>query len=54
MIGDFNEIVLASKMKGGVFVSSRVRLLQDCFDDSELMDLKMVGNKFTWQWSMYG
>lgn len=54
LIGDFNEVLLASECKGGSFVHSRARLFQDCLNACNLSDVKVVGSGFTWQRSRHG
>lgn len=54
MLGYFNEVMLASETKGGSFIANRAQLLLDCFVHYGLDDLKVVGQKFTWQRSIHG
>lgn len=53
-MGDFNEITLVSKVKGGAFVLSRARILHECLDHCGPADLHVVDSKFTWQRSAIG
>ena len=43
VLGDFNEITMASEFKGGARVSSRANAFHDCLDDCSLIDMSAMG-----------
>jgi hypothetical protein len=49
VIGDFNDILLPSEHKGGVFSMSKADLFARNIDRCGLIDLGAFGTKFTWQ-----
>ncbi|KAK2392667.1 hypothetical protein QL285_066003 [Trifolium repens] len=48
-IGDFNDILLPSEQKGGVFSTSKADIFASNVDKCGLIDLSSFGTKFTWQ-----
>jgi hypothetical protein len=48
LIGDFNETVLPSEQRSGIFNTSRATLFADFMDICNLLDLTTIGGKFTW------
>ncbi|XP_016195762.1 uncharacterized protein LOC107636788 [Arachis ipaensis] len=53
-IGDFNEILLSSEVKGGNFVSRKVDRFRALLDECGLIDLGAHGSLFTWFRHMQG
>lgn len=49
LLGDFNEILLPSEQRGGLFSSSRADAFAACLDACSLMDMDYFGSNFTWQ-----
>ena len=54
VVGDFNEVCLESELKGCSFIPSRANLFSDCLNYCGLVDLHVVGGKYTWQSSIQG
>ena len=54
VLGDFNEIVMASEVKGGAWVSSRAKAFRDCLDHCGLIDMGAMGSFFTWKRCVQG
>lgn len=48
LIGDMNEILFPSEVRGGEFHPNRAQRFATVLDDCNLIDLGMVGGKFTW------
>ncbi|KAL4374459.1 hypothetical protein AHAS_Ahas05G0183900 [Arachis hypogaea] len=53
-IGDFNEILLSSEVKGGNFVSRRAERFGALLDECGLIDLGAHGSLYTWFRHMQG
>ncbi|KAL4395796.1 hypothetical protein AHAS_Ahas01G0027700 [Arachis hypogaea] len=53
-IGDFNEILLSSEVKGGNFVSRRAERFGALLDECGLIDLGAHGSLYTWFKHMQG
>jgi len=49
LLGDFNEILLPSEQRGGIFSQSRANKFSQVIDDCNLLDLHSFGRKYTWQ-----
>lgn len=49
LIRDFNEIILPSEQKGGLFYPSRANRFNNVLHSNNLIDLEYYGTKFTWQ-----
>ncbi|KAK7396803.1 hypothetical protein VNO78_17962 [Psophocarpus tetragonolobus] len=49
IIGDFNDILLASEQHADIFNHSRAEAFASVLDDCSLMDLGFFGCNFTWQ-----
>ena len=54
VVGDFNEVLSETEVRGGEFVANRAGLFRDCIDQCELIDIGAIGSKFTWQRSLHG
>lgn len=54
LMGDFNDILLPSEQRGGVFSLVRAEAFSGVLNDCGLMDLEFVGSKFTWQKNCVG
>lgn len=48
LMGDFNEILVPSEVRGGNFSLSRATKFSNSMEDCNLLDLGAVGNAFTW------
>lgn len=48
LLGDFNEILLPSEVRGGIFCSSRARKLVEVLESCTLVDLGASGSRFRW------
>nr|KYP37749.1 hypothetical protein KK1_041039 [Cajanus cajan] len=48
VIGDFNEIISADEVRGGIFVPYMVARMINVIDTCQLMDIGCSGTKFTW------
>src|ERR1044072_1932414 len=48
LIGDFNEVLFPSEVRGGNFIASRVDKMHSMMDTCGLHDLGASGGKFTW------
>ena len=48
ILGDFNEVLLPSEVRGGVFIQSRASEFAEVVDDCQLIDLGAYGGKYTW------
>ena len=48
LMGDFNDILLPSEVKGGAFYASRAKAFTDMMENCQLVDMGAYGNKFTW------
>lgn len=48
LLGDFNEILLPSEVRGGFFPQNRALKFSDMMERCGLMDLGSTGGKFTW------
>ncbi|XP_057444482.1 uncharacterized protein LOC130736702 [Lotus japonicus] len=48
IIGDLNEVLHPSKVRGGEFIASRASKFADTVEACGLVDLGMVGGNFTW------
>ena len=47
-VGDFNEVILPSEVRGGVFHPNRAEKFLNTMDLCGLLDLGAIGNMFTW------
>lgn len=54
LLGDFNNILILSKVRGGAFYSSRAIQFGDMIDNCKLLDLGFIGPTFTWHRSLHG
>lgn len=54
LVGDFNEVLLPSKVRGGSFYSMRALKVGDVLDNCSLVDLGFKGPAFMWHRSMQG
>lgn len=48
ILGDFNEIMLPNEQRGGTFIQSRADGLLTVVDQCDLVDINMIGGRFTW------
>jgi endonuclease/exonuclease/phosphatase family metal-dependent hydrolase len=48
LIGDFNETLLPSDQRGGIFQHTRASLFANLMDQCNLLDLTTTGGRFTW------
>jgi len=48
LIGDFNETLIPSDQRGGIFQHNRVALFSNFMDNCNLLDLTTIGGRFTW------
>lgn len=48
LIGDFNETLLPSDQRGGIFQHSRAAIFANFMDNCNLLDLTTTGGRFTW------
>ncbi|PNY14401.1 ribonuclease H [Trifolium pratense] len=48
LIGDFNETLLPSEQRGGVFNHTRATVFANFIDNCNLLDLTTTGGRFTW------
>lgn len=48
LVGDFNDSLLGSNQRGGVFSQARADLFASVLQDCNLLDIHTIGNKFTW------
>lgn len=48
LMGDFNEILLPTEVRGGNFIANRAAKFSEVLDRCGLLDLKAKGGKFTW------
>ena len=48
LIGDFNDIMLPSEVRGGIFYPNHSAHFLEMIDFCGLLDLSAVGNLFTW------
>lgn len=48
LIGDFNETILHSDQRGGIFNHSRAAIFSNFMADCNLLDLTAIGGRFTW------
>lgn len=48
IIGDFNETLLPSEQRGGIFHHSRAASFSNFMNSCNLLDLTTTGGKFTW------
>lgn len=49
LVGDFNDILLPSEQRGGVFFRLRADRFHATLNACDLLHLEFVGSKFTWQ-----
>lgn len=49
LIGEFNEILLPSEQKGGVFSETKADRFSQALNGCDMIDLDFFGTKFTWQ-----
>jgi exonuclease III len=54
LIGDFNETLLPSDQRGGIFHHNRAALFSNLLDSCNLMDLTTTGGRFTWHRNQNG
>ena len=54
LLGDFNEVLQSFECLGGNFISSRASCFVNCLDACNLIDLGMVGGRFTWVCTYWG
>ena len=47
LVGDFNEVLLPTEVRGGSFSYHRASLFADVLEECGLMDLGSMGLKFT-------
>ena len=48
LLGDFNEVLLSSKVEGGQFNAARAVVFSAMLEQCNLVDLGSVGGQFTW------
>jgi len=48
LIGDFNETLLPSDQRGGIFQHNRAILFSTFMDNCDLLDITATGGRFTW------
>ena len=48
LLGEFNEIFLPSKSRGGAFIHSKATAFAEMVDECHLVDLGAYGGTFTW------
>ncbi|XP_057432951.1 uncharacterized protein LOC130725777 [Lotus japonicus] len=48
LLGDFNEILFPSEVRGGDFLPNRAAMFASVLDTCQLVDLGAVGRRFTW------
>ncbi|XP_057432499.1 uncharacterized protein LOC130725245 [Lotus japonicus] len=48
LVGDFNEILLPSEVRGGDFLANRADLFASILDQCNLIDSGSVGRQYTW------
>jgi hypothetical protein len=48
LIGDFNETLLPSDQRGGIFQHNRAALFSTFMDNCNLLDITTTGGRFTW------
>jgi hypothetical protein len=48
LIGDFNETLLPSDQRGGIFHHNRAALFSNLMNNCNLLDLTTIGGRFTW------
>lgn len=49
LLGDFNEVLLPSEVRGGVFCSNRARRFSEVLENCTLVDLGATGSRYTWR-----
>lgn len=54
LLGDFNEILLPSEVKGGIYSISRAGKFANVMETCGLLDLGATGSLFTWYRMVYG
>ena len=54
LLGDFNEVLLASEVRGGSFCANRARIFSQMLEHCGLLDLGSIGNKFSWTRRVHG
>jgi len=48
LIGDFNETLLPSDQRGGIFNQSRAATFSTFMDNYQLLDITTIGGRYTW------
>ena len=48
LVGDFNEIVMPTEMRGRKFIATRGDLMMAMIDACSLIDIEATGMKYTW------
>ncbi|KAJ1421151.1 Endonuclease/exonuclease/phosphatase superfamily [Sesbania bispinosa] len=48
LLGDFNEILLPSEVRGGSFLASRAFKFAQVLESCRLIDIGAIGSKYTW------
>jgi len=48
LIGDFNETLMRSDQRGGIFQHSRAAIFANFMDICNLLDLSTIGGRYTW------
>lgn len=54
IIGDFNEILLPSEHKGGIFSYMKADHFAQALNTCDMLDMEFFGTKFTWQGNCRG
>jgi hypothetical protein len=54
LIGDFNETLLPSDQRGGIFQHNRAALFSNFMDNSNLLDITTTGARYTWHHNFNG
>ena len=54
LVGDFNEVILLSEVMGGAFSTSRAEKFSEILYSCRLLDLDVLGNRFTWEKRVQG
>lgn len=54
LICDFNETLIPSEQRSGIFHHNRVALLSNFMDNCNLLDLSTTGGRFTWHRNQNG
>jgi hypothetical protein len=54
LIGDFNETLLPSDQRGGIFNHNRAALFYNFMNNCNLLNLTTIGGRFTWHRNQNG